>query len=119
MKTVSMKTKAWIGTGSDVSPKDLMEGKKLDQLIFWHLDNFSKMGYTFVGEAELTVTVPDEKTLIDNKVQALREEAKSIRAAATAQVTRIEGQIQSLLAITCDATLVTADADAAGDIESP
>lgn len=99
MKTVSMKTKAWIGANSDISPKDLMEGKKLNQLVFYHAD-FSKMGYTFVGEAVLTVTVPDEKTLVKNKVEALRAEAKSIRAEATAKVTRIEGQINDLLALT-------------------
>jgi hypothetical protein len=113
MKTVTMKTKAWITQYSRVSPKDLIEGR-LNNLTF-HTGNMKDCGWTFVGEAEVSVQVPDEKTLIDNKVAALREEAKLIRAEATANVTRIEGQIQSLLAITCDSTLVTADA---GDIES-
>jgi hypothetical protein len=106
MKTVTMKTKAWITATSSLSPKDLLEGKSLDRLHFSNHDMLSA-GWTFAGDAELTVTVPDEKTLIDNKVKALREEAKTIRAEATAQVTRIEGQIQNLLAITHDAPLVS------------
>jgi hypothetical protein len=105
MKTVSMKTKAWISSSSTLSPKDLLEGRSLDRLHFTSYDML-KSGWTFAGDAELTVTVPDEKTLIENKVEALRQEAKSIRAEATAQVTRIEGQIQNLLAISYDAPLV-------------
>jgi hypothetical protein len=105
MKTVSMKTKAWIASHCSVSPKDLIEGRDIDSLTFWHGD-MTKQGWTLVGEAELIVQVPNEKILIENKVESLREEAKAIRARATAEVTRIEGQIQSLLAITCDSSLV-------------
>lgn len=105
MKTVSMKTKAWLGMHNHVSPKDLIEGR-LNHLTFQTAD-MSGFGWTFIGEAEVIVQVPDEKTLIENKVAALREEAKTIRAEATANVTRIEGQIQQLLAITCDSSLVT------------
>lgn len=101
MKTVTTKTKAWITPHSSVSPQDLMAGKRLEDLIF-HNNSMTVAGWTFAGDAEITVAIVDEKSLVENKVAALREEAKTIRAEATAKVTKIESQIQNLLAISFD-----------------
>lgn len=101
MKTHTVKTKAWATQYCRITPQELLEGNRIDDLVFGNYDK-SPSGWTFIGDAEITVTIPDERTLIDNKVEALREEAKAIRAEATAKVTQIESQIQNLLAISYD-----------------
>lgn len=98
MKTVTTKTKAWITPYSSVGPQDLMAGKRVDELVVSNND-MTGSGWTFVGEAEVTVHIPDAKTMVANKVEALRNEAAKVRAEATATVARIESQIQNLLAI--------------------
>lgn len=100
MKTVTGKTKAWITDSSGVTPDNLAKGK-IDGLTYYPNDMVS-VGWVFAGEAEITVHLVDTKTLIDNKVAALKEEAKNIRAEATAKCTKIEGQIQNLLALSFD-----------------
>lgn len=110
MKTVTKKVKAYINSTSKIGPQDIINGNRLHNLNFVEegLD-MSGYGWTFVGNAEITLDVPDEKALIENKVAALREEAKLVKADATARVTQIEGQIQSLLAISCDAVVAVVD----------
>lgn len=101
MKTVSATVKAWIAQHSSVSPADLLKGERIDDLQFSAVD-MSRAGWTQVGTATITVQLTDERTMVSNKVNALREEAKNIRAEATAKVTRIEGQINDLLALSFD-----------------
>lgn len=103
MKTVSTKTKAWISPHSSVSPADLIAGERIDDLHF-SLLAMERSGWTYVGDAEITVQIIDEKSMIGNKVEALRNEAAAIRAEATARVTHIESQIKNLLAISYDPT---------------
>jgi len=102
MKTVTVETKAWITGYSSLTPADLENGR-VAGLIYTDADMKSD-GWTLVGTATITVSLVDKDTLIQNKVAALREEAKAIRADATEKVTRIEGQIQNLLAISYTAT---------------
>lgn len=97
MRTITAKTKAWMSSG--MSPRDFDDQQRaIDRLVFLSLD-MSDMGYTLVGEAEITVRVPDEDALIAGKVEMLRSQAKAVRAAAEAKCTEIEGEIQKLLAI--------------------
>lgn len=100
MKTVTAKTKAWLTEYSTLSPKDLLDG--CISGVAYHVADMKSAGWTLIGDAEITIALIDEKEMVDNKVAALREEVKAIRAEATAKATRIESQIQSLLAITCD-----------------
>lgn len=100
MATVTTKTKAWLTKYSATTPQQLAAGKT-DGLIYSDADMTSE-GWSVVGEAEITVTLFSHDQLIANKVDALRAEAKSVRAAATARVTQIESQIQNLLAISFD-----------------
>lgn len=101
MKKHTVKTKAYVTQYSSITPKDIQEGNRVDELCFGSWKN-PPDGWTCVGDAEITFTPVDNKTLVDNKVQALRSEAASIRAEAAAKVTRIETQIQNLLAISYD-----------------
>lgn len=105
MTTHKIKTKAWITEYSSISPDDLEQGNRLDSLIYSSSESIPD-GWTCAGDAEIIFTPVDRKTLIDNKVEALKAEAASIRAEAQAKVTRIEGQIQNLLAISYDAKTV-------------
>jgi hypothetical protein len=98
-RTLSGKTKAWITQHSTIGPKDLLDEKVIGALAY-HSDDMSKYGWTLVGEAEITLHIADEKTLVDNKVAALREELKNVRAEAQAKATRLESQINDLLALT-------------------
>lgn len=83
-----------------VTPDQLQSEAGVRQMsLFAHRDGWEKYGYTFVGEAVVTVEIPDVRELVDNKIVALREEAASIRAEATAKCTAIDSMIQNLLAI--------------------
>jgi hypothetical protein len=91
---------AFISPNSTVTPQVLATDKGIRHMAFFGDKEFwIKQGYTHIGEATITVDVPSERELVDNKVAALREEIVTTRADATAKCTRIEGQIQQLLCI--------------------
>lgn len=96
---------AYLPPGSHLSPADLEKPRALSSLMFHAVpvegadDYFAKVGYTLVGTATISVTLIDRDKLVANKIDALRNEASSIRAEATAKCTKIEGQIQQLLCL--------------------
>lgn len=96
--------KAYLSPHSSLSPKDLAKPSVLQSLSFWGEDTkyADQNGYTFVGMATITFTPLGQDALISNKIDALRNEAVTIRADATAKVTRIESQIQNLLCLEND-----------------
>ena len=61
--------------------------------------DMTRIGWTLVGTATIEVDFVSVDQMVDNKVAALRQEAISVRAEATARCTQIEGQINQLLAI--------------------
>jgi allophanate hydrolase subunit 2 len=61
-------------------------------------------GWIAIGTAEITVTVNDHEALLKTQIDALRRTQKAIEAEASAKSTRIEQQIQSLLAIGYEST---------------
>ena len=67
-----------------------------------HVSNadMSEYGYSYVGTAEVTITLNDPDTIVGDKVKSLRAEATKVQADAQAAVTRIQRQINELLAIT-------------------
>jgi hypothetical protein len=100
MKTITGKTKAWLSESG--SPDALLgdnHGAAVSSLSFCSWD-MKSVGWTYVGEATITVDIPDHDTLIGNKVESLRAEKQQILAEAQAKATQLEGQIQKLLAIT-------------------
>lgn len=56
--------------------------------------------YVRVGTAQVTIELVSESEIVANKVQALRAEKQQTLADAQAKATRLESQIQQLLAIT-------------------
>lgn len=85
-------------TPEDYATKD---GHTLGQgLAYWPTSYSIDNGFSKVGTAEVTITLHDPDDLIANKVEALRAEKQQTLADAQAKATRLESQIQQLLAIT-------------------
>jgi hypothetical protein len=93
--------KAYLSPYSRIAPGQLATEGAVSQMIFSDGtgEYLQREGYTHIGTAVIEVDVFDQKEIVANKVDALREEIKATRAKATARCTEIEGQIQSLLAI--------------------
>jgi len=101
MKT-SATLMAYLSPYSHITPEQLATPGAISSMVFineGNSDYFTKQGYTYVGTALIEVDVLEHKEIISNKVEALREEIKSTRASAQAKVTKLEGQIQNLMAI--------------------
>ena len=96
---VTSKAKAFLSEYSPIGPEELGKLTDASRLLFSTTD-MTKSGWTYVGEAEISVTVVDTETLVANKVEALRNQVQSIRANAAVEASRLEDQIQQLLAIT-------------------
>lgn len=106
-RTLIAKQTAWIPEHSSIGPEDLINAKP-ESLVeqFYYTRSSSNMaahGWTRVGEAEITVTLPDTEELVANKIDALRKQKDNVLAEAQNKATNIERQIQTLLAITYDA----------------
>lgn len=78
-----------------VDPYYVKEGK-LDP-------GWTKDGYRLVGWADITVTLMPHEEMLQAAVESLREQKTAVLAQAQAEATRIEGEIQKLLAITFEA----------------
>lgn len=94
----ALKTKCWITPHSNIGPEDLKNMMTTQGLAFSSFD-MAPDGWTFVGDAEVMIEFVGQSELIDNKVKALKASIASIRAESTAQITRIESNIQQLLCI--------------------
>jgi hypothetical protein len=66
-------------------------------------------GWTLIGQAEVTVTLHDKAKIVDRQINILREEIKNVREQAELKVEQLSGQIQSLLALTCDSVVIEND----------
>ena len=94
----------WITEYSDIGPQDFKDGMPVNGLSFYDAD-MTDQGWTRVGDAEITIEVPDASTMIANKVEALKAQQRKLLGDAQAKATRIDAQIQKLLAITCDGSV--------------
>lgn len=99
-RTFETTTKVWLTPWSVLSPEQLATTDDLTGLTLSNMD-MGDQGWTLVGSAQVTVTVTtDTDKLVALKVDALRQEAKAIRAEAEVKAIRIEDQIKQLLALT-------------------
>ena len=62
-------------------------------------------GWVKVGTAEVAVTLDSQDEIIVNTIAALRKAKRELLATAEAESTRLEGEIQKLLAITNEVAL--------------
>ncbi len=95
MKTITGTIGAWLTDyriALNADPSDFSE------LTFSTVD-MEHCGWLKVGDAEITVTLRDPNEITSGKIAVLNEAKRLVNAEAEAQITRIESQIQSLLAI--------------------
>lgn len=98
-RTITATVDAWHGTFG--RPTDLHgdPADAINSICFARFDLGLSLGWTFIGTADVTLHLVDDKQIIENKVESLRAEQTKVRANATARATDIERQIQQLLAI--------------------
>jgi hypothetical protein len=102
MTTLTLKAKAWLS--DSYGPDDLKadNDRAVSALSIFapcH-GNMGTLGYCLVGDATITIESVDEKTLVENKVDALKAEKAKVLGDAYARATELESKIQKLLAIT-------------------
>lgn len=98
MKTITGRTTAWLP--GYAGPDDLA-GKPDEAIntLGFSVSDMSSAGWSKVGPATITVKIPNEKELVENKVESLRQEIAKTRADAQNTVTGLETKIQKLLAL--------------------
>lgn len=101
MKTITGTTTAWLA--SYANPDCLKGEGDVNEVTFASIDMTSH-GWTRLGPATITFECPDEKVIIANKVIALQGELQTVRAKAQEAVNALEDKIQSLLALTFEAS---------------
>lgn len=105
-RTITGQCKAWITDLSHLTPEQLINLNDPSELLFTDVD-MKDSGWTHVGEATIAVEIfATTEDLIASKVDTLKAQADKIRAEAHREVTRIESQINQLLAITHQPTEV-------------
>lgn len=99
-RVISGKLPAWF-TSEWVGPDDLNGSPQdsIGKLSFYIFSDTPPANWSRAGDAQITVTLDDEKTLIANKIEALRGELQKVRADASVKATTIKSEIQNLLAI--------------------
>lgn len=96
MKTETIKAAAWF---SDPDQRH-RSGNLADDLAFTRTDqDMTGMGWVKVGLATITVDMFDLETITNAQINTLKEAKRRIQAEAEARITKIDGQIQSLLAL--------------------
>lgn len=80
---------------SFLDPRYVDEAGTLDK-------SWAKDGWRLVGWAAISIQIMPTKTMLQSAVTALKAEKEAVIATAQAEATRIEGEIQKLLAITYD-----------------
>ena len=96
MKTITATVTAWLT--QHYTPKDLdCAPERAVEVLVYSPQEMTSCGWSRAGTATITVELSDD--LIDNKLEALREELKMARAEAQMKQQRIEQQISNLLAL--------------------
>lgn len=105
-RTIIGKTKAYItgGTSPEILTRDNPDGDAVVAEVVYSNFDMTDCGWSLVGEAEIRLEVPDERQLVENKVESLRAERRKVLADAEAKATSLDRQIQTLLAISYEPT---------------
>ena len=101
MRTITGTTTAWL---TSYANPDCLQGKGDVTEINFADQDMTQSGWTRLGPATISFECPDEKVIIANKVIALQGELQTVRAKAQEAVNALEDKIQSLLALTFEAS---------------
>lgn len=103
---VTCAVSAWMT--SSFGPEILeLEPEVLVSRLFYGTGDYANIGWVRVGNATITVELVSTDALVANKVEALKGELQSVRAAAQLRENQINDQIQNLLALTYDKPAVS------------
>lgn len=94
MKTITGKTSAWITSATP----PLQCSLDINRPAYYEAD-MTSVGWTRVGDAEITIAPPSEAEIVASKVAVLRTRADLLKERCAQELGRIEGEISSLLAI--------------------
>ena len=98
-RVITGKTTAWLG--SYQGPEDLI-GKEPDKVIGrlnYSSYDMTDNGWSRVGIATVTIEIPDDKTLIDNKAESIKAQIKKVKADSQNAITLLTDKLNQLLAI--------------------
>ena len=96
--------KAFITEYSYLTPDDLVNGDpaKIVGALSFSKGDMTSHGWAYVGEAKITVDLGSTKEIVTGQVEALTAKKTKVLADAQNEATKIERQIQQLLAIELD-----------------
>jgi hypothetical protein len=99
--TEPAKIKAWL-TNDWTSPEQLqlMDQMQLANTLSFGENDMTKHGWVVVGEATINVKLIDQKSMMENKIDALKAERNKAVADHVVLINGLDDKIQQLLAIT-------------------
>ncbi len=99
-RKIAFETKAWF-TGSWQKPQDVVEldERALQSVTAFSTADMESNGWFQIGRARIVIEFFPLASAIEKKIDALQAERQRLRANTEATCTRIEGEIQNLLAL--------------------
>lgn len=96
--------KAFLTEYSGLMPEDIVSGNpaKIVNALSFSKSDMTSSGWAYVGEAKITVDLGSTKEIVTGQVEALTAKKSKVLADAQNEATKIERQIQQLLAIELD-----------------
>lgn len=101
MRVIKGKAFAWTTKYSGVGPNELKDSPEdaLVKDLSYSVHDMTDAGWVKVGDADVTVQLFGIEEIVSGQVDALKTMKQDVIAKAEAEATRIEGEIQKLLAI--------------------
>lgn len=100
-RTITGEVGVYLPSYSSVTPEDLVSA---DDAMLIKRIQFSALDMTpewaRIGTATVTVTLATTESIVQGQVATLKAQQRKVKGDAEAEVTKLERQIQSLLAIT-------------------
>jgi hypothetical protein len=103
---IDIELNAYIGPYCNVKLHELKDTKpeQLMMLSYLKTDLQPGNGYTLVGSVIGTLNLLPVADVAEDRIALLKQRQQELRAKSEAEVTRLEGEIQSLLAISYEET---------------
>lgn len=97
-RTISGTTKAWLPAHSSLQPLDLTTAsdEQIVRHLFFTMGDMSTSDWTLVGQASITVDLPEKSEVIEGAVASLKARKQRVLADAQVSANAIERQIQEL-----------------------
>lgn len=100
MRKVSGITKAWLGQYTNLSVTANPNDDAIVNEISFSKSDMSAHGWTFIGEARVSLNMISDDEIINSKISTLKAQKQKIQAEAYVQANDIDEEINKLLCIT-------------------